>query len=145
MTALSIIATVAMAFTSLFSNDRERVIEYNNLPQNAKTFVEKHFKNVPVSYVMEDKELTGTTYQLRFENGDEIEFKGNGEWEEIECKTGGIPESAIPSGIGKYVEKKHNGNKIVKIKKERNTYEVEINNDLELVFNSKEEILRYDD
>lgn len=145
MTALSIIATVAMAFTSLFSNDRERVIEYNNLPQNAKTFVEKHFKNSPVSYVMEDKELTGTTYQLRFENGDEIEFKGNGEWEEIECKTTGVPESAIPSGIGKYVGKKHSANKIIKIKKERNTYEVELNNDLELVFNSKEEILRYDD
>lgn len=145
MTALSIIATAAMAFASLFSSDRERVIKYDNLPQNAKSFVEKHFKNIPVSYVMEDKELTGTTYQLRFENGDEIEFKGNGEWEEIECKTSGVPESAIPSGIGKYVEQKHDGNSIIKIKKERNTFEVELDNDLELVFNRKGEILRYDD
>ena len=145
MTITTALTSVLLSISTFFSFDRERIIEFNELPQVSQEFIQTNFPSHQIAYIIEETELTSTTFNVKFENGDEIEFRGNGEWKDIDCEYNAVPESATPAKILEYVKAKHARNTIEKISREYNRYEVELNNGLEIVFNSNFEVLRYDD
>lgn len=145
MTLTATIASVLLSVSTFFSFDRERLIEFSQLPQVSQEFIQKNFPSHEISYIIEESELTHTSYDVKFTNGDKIEFRGNGEWKEIDCEYNGIPDSAIPDKLLDYVKAKHANCLIEQISREYSRYEVELNNGLEIVFNSNFEVLRYDD
>lgn len=145
MTLTATIASVLLSVSTFFSFDRERLIEFSQLPQVSQEFIQKNFPSHNVDYIIEESELTHTSYEVKFSNGDEIEFRGNGEWKEIDCEYNGVPASAVPAKLIDYVNAKHPNNTIEKISREYSRYEVELNNGLEIVFNNNFEVLRYDD
>lgn len=145
MTIATTFASLLLSISTLFSFDRERIIEFDQLPQVSQEFIQANFPSHEISYIIEENELTHTTYDVKFTNGDEIEFRGNGEWKEIDCEYNNIPDSAVPSQLLDYVKAKHPKNMIEKLSREYGRYEVELNNGLEIVFNSNFEVLRYDD
>jgi hypothetical protein len=81
-------------------------------------------------------------------NGFEIDFTKSGEWDEIDGNINKLPQSIVdllPAGIMEYVEKQFTDQTIVKVNKEHFGYEIELNDNFEIHFNSHGDFIGYDD
>ena len=118
----------------------DRTITVNDLPKNAQQFISAYFPGIEtLSVKFEDGE-----YEVVLSNGTEVEFSRKGEWKDVDCHTLSVPAGIIPTAIASYVLEKFPNNFIVKIAKERNQYEVELNNDMDLVFDQNGNFLHVD-
>jgi predicted nucleotide-binding protein (sugar kinase/HSP70/actin superfamily) len=80
-----------------------------------------------------------------FADGVKIEFNGDGEWKDVDCKFGAVPAAIIPKKIASYVAKNYPDAKIIKIDRDRRDYEVSLSNRLELTFDMKFNLVEIDD
>jgi len=118
----------------------DRTITVNDLPKNAQQFLSEYFPGVEtLSVKFEDGE-----YEVVLSNGAKIDFDRKGEWKEVDCHMQAIPSAIIPTAIANYVHEKFPENFIVKIGKDKNRYEVELNNDMDLVFDKNGNFLHID-
>ncbi|UUC45526.1 PepSY-like domain-containing protein [Flavobacterium cerinum] len=120
-------------------------IKMAQLPANAQNFLKKHYPKQTPNYILKDEETFSLDYKVQLADGTEIEFDRKGNWEEVDGNKNTIPNSIIPAPILTYVQNHYKGAAIVKIDKGAWDYEVDLNNGLELKFNSKGEFLRVDD
>ena len=116
------------------------------LPQAAKVTISKNFK-ANVSLVKIDKTLGQIKeYEVILTDGTEITFDSKGNWENVETSVKkSVPSGFIPKGVSDYVKKHHSGARIVGIEKERNGYEVELSNGIDMKFDKEGNFQRYDD
>lgn len=136
--ARKILFTLMLVASIFFvAKAEDRPIGFEQLPQPAKDFVRKHFNEADVILVTIDKEFLSTTYDVKLQNGVSIDFDKTGKWKDIDGGHVALPESVIPGKIASFVSGKHAGAKIVKISRDRRHYEVELNNDLDLIFDLK--------
>lgn len=142
---LYLAAFACMMFHSVTSSANVRIIPVEQLPEEAKKFVEDMFPGQTIRYATLDKDLFSKTYEVRLDNFVDIEFDKNGTWDKVECNFIAVPAELVPASIAEYVKTHFPGTKIVKIDKERRGYEVELSNKLELRFNSNGKLLRIDD
>jgi len=138
---------VVMLFVFASCQDEgKKAIQFSELPQVAQTFVQTHFADKQVSVVYHDQEIADNEYEVIFTDGARVDFTKNGEWDEVEDRdTDGVPTAIIPQAITTYVTTNHAANYVVQISKDRNNYEVELNNSMELVFDKNGNFVRYDD
>ena len=76
-------------------------------------------------------------YEVRLNSGVEMEFYGDGSLETIDCKPNAVPDGIVPDAIATYVSTNFPQAFVVKYHIDRRKQEVELNNDLDLVFNLK--------
>lgn len=122
----------------------DRPVSAAQLPANVQEFVKKHFPGVEVSYAKQDNDWFERDYTVVLTNGARLEFTSKGEWKEVDCEHGQVPEGILPAAIKKFVKDNHKNHRVVEIKKERRHYDVKLSNDLDMEFNLKGELLRYD-
>ena len=72
----------ALVSLPFLSTADDHAIPFAQLPQTSQTFVQTHFKGVNVVLAMRDFD----SYEVRFEDGTEIEFDRSGNWKEIDCR-----------------------------------------------------------
>ncbi|WP_394774157.1 PepSY-like domain-containing protein [Flavobacterium sp.] len=140
-TALCLIAGVAFGFSA---NAQKTTITKSALPANAQTFLKTHFAGQEPTYIIEDKETFSKDYKVQFANNIEVEFDGKGNWEEVDGNHTAIPATIIPKSIANHVKTNFANTAITKIDKVNWGYEVDLNNGIELEFNSKGNFLRID-
>ena len=138
-------ALVCMLIQTMSVTAKDRIITSEQLPAAAKSFIQKNFPGQGITYAKVDKDFTKTTYEVRLDNGVELEFDKNGTWDKVDCNYSDVPANLIPATIADYVKKHFNGSMIVKIDKERHGYDVELSNDLELKFNRNGQLMDIDD
>jgi len=144
ITKISMIA--AMLVASFSASAQKKVLEFNQLPKTAQSFVNTHYNKGQISLVSSEKEmLSGMEYKVVLQNGTEIEFDQKGNWTEVDAKQKSVPQAIIPASILNYVRKSFPNNEVVQLKKERNGFEVELTSGLDLEFNKKGEFVRIDD
>lgn len=133
---------IAWAFS-----DHNKNIETSRLPLSATTFIQKHFPSTSIRQAVEESECKKKSYTVWLENGIEIEFDRQGEWEEINSTpTLGIPDAIIPERILSYVRQQYPQNKITDIeKRKKGDYEIELDNGIEITFNRYFEVTDIDD
>ena len=141
MTMVAIAAAALLGLQSCEKNDE--LIGESKLPSAAQTFLQENFPSEAIQSVVKDYDDGTHTYKVSLSDGTYIEFKKNGEWKEIENRTSGIPESAIPAKIMEYINANYPDNFIIDIEHNRQ-YDVELDSGLDLDFNSKGEFLRID-
>lgn len=141
--ALAVMAVISVVSFNAAASDR--IVSYEQLPQPAKVFITAHFADSQVAYA----KIDDGRYEVRMADGTELEFSRKGEWVKVDCEHNVVPESVlelIPEGIKTYVEANFPGAAIVKVDRERSArIEVELDNDLDLVFGKKGNFLRIDD
>ena len=121
--------------------DDDRVITYQQLPQNAQEFLKQHFsKLVPLVVTMDWDD-----YTIMYESGEKIEFNKQGEWKDIDCRASHVPAVLIPQQIKSSVQQSFPGTSIIKIDRNRRGYEVKLNNGLEVEFNRNFQVIDIDD
>ena len=135
----------AMSLTACHKEEK-KAIDFSELPAEAQTFVQTHFADKQISIVYRDHEVADKDYEVIFSDGANVDFTKKGEWDEVEDRDAdGVPTAIIPAAINDYVAGKHAGQYVVQIGKDRNEYEVELNNTIEMVFDKNGTFLRYDD
>lgn len=120
--------------------------DVSTLPQAARNTIERNFK-AKFNFVKIDKDFGRISeYEVVLTDGTEITFDRNGNWKEVETGVNSaVPKSMIPEAITSYVKETHKKAKIVGIeKKSRGEYEVTLDNDIDLRFDSQGRFLRYD-
>lgn len=124
--------------------DNDKPVTFEQLPQAAQSFVKKHFADRNVAFSKMDKDIFDVTYDVMFVNGDKLEFDKQGNWKEMKCKHGLVPETAVPAQIVKYVKTNYPEAKILQIEKDRYEYEIKLSNFWDLKFDLKFNLIDMD-
>lgn len=142
---LYLAAFICMMMQSVSTFASDRMIPAEQLPATAKTFIQKTFPGQTIAYAQIDYDNFGKTYEVRLNNGTQVEFDTNGTWDKVDCYYSAVPANLVPTAIANYVKNHFAGSQIVKIDKERYGYEVELSNDLDLKFNKQGSLIAFDD
>lgn len=143
---LALLVSLAAFNFSACGDDEKKAIEFSLLPEAAQTFINTHFSDKQVSVVYHDQEIGDYDYEVIFTDGAEIDFDKNGNWTEVEDEDiDGVPVGVLPTPIHEYVVENHAGYPVVQISKDNREYEVELSNDIEIVFDKNGVFLHYDD
>ncbi|RZJ32779.1 MAG: hypothetical protein EOO18_09845, partial [Chryseobacterium sp.] len=87
------------------------------MPANVKDFLAKYYPKATVAKYESKTTLAGKKYEVKLNNGAEIDFDKNGNWEEISDKQGVNP-ALIPAKIQTYLDQKYKGIKVESIDKD---------------------------
>lgn len=149
MKKMFLIALAAMSLMSAACNDDDNngtdaIIEAGELPQAARTFVETHFPGVTYTRVEKQSrpDSDGSIYDVHLSNGFEIDFTAEGAWTDIDGNHQAVPAAIIPAGISQYVAANYASQTVTTIEIENHGYDVELSNDIDLVFNTNGEFVR---
>lgn len=116
------------------------------LPVPIQTFVQQNFPGQTVTFAQKDLELTGWKYEVFLADGTHIDFDTDDMWDKIECPlTTPVPTALIPPPVAATIQANYPDAMITKIDKERNGFEVDLANGLELKFNKQGAIVEMDD
>lgn len=139
---------IAVAFAGCFAAQAkdEYVRDVNYLPQTAKAFISQLFKGGDVSVIKLDKTLGKVTeYEVIMQDGTEISFDRNGNWDNVEMPVKkSVPKAIVPAEIAGYVAKNYPNQRIVSIDKDRSGYEIELHSGVDLKFNKAGQFKRID-
>ena len=126
-----VLLLVAAAFSSvMFAGTR---IDSSQLPEAARTFLDKHFPGDRISKAEKDRSISGTEYEVDLASGAEIEFYADGSWKDVKAaRAGAVPSGIVPDAITRYVATNYPSQSIVEISHERGGFEVELTSDIEL-------------
>ena len=138
--AAALLCTVSVAAKDIVSRN------VSDLPVGAQSVVKNNFKS-KVTLIKIDKGMVGVSeYEVILADGSEISFDKNGNWKDVEMPVGKqVPDYFVPKPIKDYVAKNNKGQKIIGIEKDRSSYEVKLNNGIEMKFDRAGNFLRYDD
>ncbi len=140
MKRIAIISVLVFTFlfVNLFAN--ERPISPEALPNNAKSFIKKYFKNTRIEFAEQDRD----SYEVYLDDGTEIEFRRNGEWEKVDGKYNAIPTGFIPKKVLNSIKKEFPRANIVSIDKDYGGYDIELDNRMEIKIASNGTIYEID-
>lgn len=147
MKKLLYFATICVALAMFASCDDEKAISETNLPALSREFLKTHFAGVGTTRIVQEQELFDKDYTAYLANGFEIDFTKSGSWDEIDGHINALPQSILdllPAEIEQYVNTTFPDCNIVKVNKECFGYDIELNNDIELEFNSNGEFVKID-
>jgi hypothetical protein len=134
--------TLLLISTVSFAQDKK--ITAAQLPATAQNFIKQHFKGQTVTSANMNKEMFDIDYETVLSNGVKINFDSNGNWDEIDCKTG-VPSTVIPKAITTFVNTNYKGQNVVQIDKKIAGYDIELSSGTELEFDTAGKFLRIDD
>lgn len=127
-------------------NAQKTIITKDDLPKEAQSFLAKNFTNERVVQAEKDVYGSKTDYEIKLSNGTELEFDEKGDWKEIDGKDKvAIPQDFIPTKITQHITQHFAPHRVSKIEKDRNKYEVELTNGMDLEFSLNGDFLRIDD
>jgi hypothetical protein len=120
------------------------------LPKNATGYIAKHFNGYEINFFEKDRDVLDVDYTVYVRNGKQsykLEFDKKGNVTDIESESRGLalPQSVLPANVVQYVKGAFPNAKVTEWSKDGNKQLVELNNDMELVFNAKGKFLRIDD
>lgn len=146
MKKLLVILTMLTCFIGYTSAKDTYAHDASVLPKAAQTVIANNFK-AKVSLVKIEKDFGRVSeYEVILNDGTEISFDRDGNWENVEVNnTKSVPSTIVPKAIRAYVAKTHPGQRIVGIDKERKGYEIELSNGIDMKFDKAGQFLRYDD
>ena len=93
---------IAVLFAAVFfacsdDSDKESPVSFDQLPEQAQSFVKLFFSDSAVQSV----ETSGSGWNVNFTNGTEIDFNSEGSWTSIDCGLGvTVPYDLVPEGQG---------------------------------------------
>ena len=119
-------------------------ISVDALPAKAQTLLNNHFNGQKVMLATIESGVVSRSYDVVLQNGTKLEFDKKGNLTEINCKQGIVPALLIPQAIKNYLKDNYAGQSVKKIEMNKNEYEVELANGLDLTFNKHFQVIDID-
>ena len=139
------IAICCMVSCNMVANaGNDKPISVNALPAKAQTLLSQHFNGQKVMLATIESGVVSRSYDVVLKNGTKLEFDKKGNLTEINCKQGIVPALLIPQAIKNYLKDNYAGQSVKKIEMNKNEYEVELTNRLDLTFNKHFQLIDMD-
>ena len=139
------IAICCMVSCNMVANaGNYKPISVNALPVKAQTLLSNHFNGQKVMLATIESGVVSRSYDVVLHNGTKLEFDKKGNFTEIDCKQGIVPAQLIPQAIKNYLKDNYAGQSVKKIEINKNEYEVELSNGLDLTFNKHFQLIDID-
>lgn len=139
------IAICCMVSCNMAANaGNDKLISVNALPAKAQTLLNNHFNGQKVMLATIESGVVSRSYDVVLQNGTKLEFDKKGNLTEINCKQGIVPALLIPQAIKNYLKDNYAGQSVKKIEMNKNEYEVELTNGLDLTFNKHFQLIDID-
>ena len=122
----------------------DKPIAVNALPVKAQSLLNNDFKNQKVMLATIESGVVKKSYDVVLQNGTKLEFDKKGNLTEIDCKQGKVPAKLIPQAIRNYLKENYPAQAVKKIEMNKNEYEVELANGLDLTFNKHFQVIDID-
>lgn len=120
----------------------QKKIEVAELPKPAQEFLKKHFSTANIVSAQKDAEHGEKGYEVKLQDGTEVEFWKDGSYREVDGGDKPIPTAFIPDNIKNYVTKNHPNEKITHIDYGHKDLDVDLTNDIDLEFTKDGKILK---
>lgn len=140
---LSIAASLALLLTACGSG--EKMIQAKDLPTEAQQFISATFPGAQVQLAQRDKEIDGTEYKVKLDNGFALEFDSKGLWTQVNGTPQSVPASLIPAAIIEYINMNMPDQTILILERERRGYEIQLLDNTELKFDAQGKLTQWDD
>lgn len=124
--------------------DNNKPIKVTDLPLKAQTVLSQHFNNQKVTFASIESGIIDKNYDVVLQNGTKLEFDKKGNVTEIDCKQGAVPEKLIPQAIRTYLQENYSGQTVRKIEFNKNEYELELSNGIDITFNKHFQVIDID-
>ena len=139
------IAICCMVSCNMVANaGNDKPISVNALPAKAQTLLNNHFNSQKVMLATIESGVVSRSYDVVLQNGTKLEFDKKGNLTEINCKQGIVPALLIPQAIKNYLKDNYAGQSVKKIEINKNEYEVELTNGLDLTYNKHFQLIDID-
>ena len=140
-----IIAICCMVSCIMVANaGNDKPISVNALPAKAQTLLSQHFNGQKVMLATIESGVVSRSYDVVLQNGTKLEFDKKGNLTEIDCKQATVPAKLIPQAIRNYLKENYPAQAVKKIEMNKNEYEVELANGLDLTFNKHFQLIDID-
>ena len=145
MIRILMIAICCMLTCNMAANaGNDKPIAINALPVKAQTLLNTPFNGQKVMLATIELGVVSRNYDVVLQNGTKLEFDKKGNLTEIDCKRGIVPALLIPQAIKNYLKDNYAGQSVKKIEMNKNEYEVELANGLDLTFNKHFQLIDID-
>ena len=124
--------------------DNNKPIKVTDLPLKAQIVLSQHFNNQKVNFASIESGIIDKNYDVVLQNGTKLEFDKKGNVTEIDCKQGAVPEKLIPQAINTYLQENYSGQTVRKIEFNKNEYELELSNGIDITFNKHFQVIDID-
>ena len=139
------IAICCMVSCNMVANaGNDKPISVNALPAKAQTLLSQHFNGQKVMLATIESGVVSRSYDVVLQNGTKLEFDKKGNLTETDCKQATVPDQLIPQAIKNYLMANYAGQSVKKIEMNKNEYEVELANGLDLTFNKHFQLIDID-
>lgn len=137
---LAALVCMVMVASSTFVNDK--MIYADQLPMMAKAFVHQNFPGQSIVYASIDRSFADNMYEVCLNNGVELGFDDQGNWDKVDCNLEAVPSQIIPDTVNNYMKSNFTDVVVNKIHKRFYGYRVELSNHLNLRLNNEGELTR---
>ena len=139
------IAICCMVSCNMVANaGNDKPISVNALPAKAQTLLSQHFNGQKVMLATIESGVVSKSYDVVLQNGTKLEFDKKGNLTEVDCKQSIVPDQLIPQAIRNYLKENYPAQAVKKIEMNKNEYEVELANGLDLTFNKHFQLIDID-
>ena len=143
MKKISLILVAISLFVFSNANAQKKYLAVSETPGQIISYINAHFPKSEIISVKKDKEVLKTEYKVKLNTMVELEFDGNFSIKKIESKSA-LPQSVAPEKIVAYIHKNYPNNKILEWKKEKKGQKIELDNDIDVVFDLNGKFLGID-
>ena len=133
-----------VSFNMVANAGNDKPISVNALPAKAQTLLNNHFNGQKVMLATIESGVVSRSYDVVLQNGTKLEFDKKGNLTEVDCKQSIVPDQLIPQAIKNYLMVNYAGQSVKKIEMNKNEYEVELTNGLDLTFNKHFQLIDID-
>ena len=125
----------------LVACDKEKVVQSDDLPANASSFVATHYTGKQILQVVKELDNLKTYYHVYLNNGSKLDFSRQGNINKIEG-TEEIPATIIPVLIQNYTDTHYASDFIRGYEIKDATQDIKLSNNLDLEFDKNGNFLR---
>ena len=143
MKKISLILVAISLFVFSNANAQKKYLAVSETPGQIISYINAHFPKSEIISVKKDKEVLKTEYKVKLNTMVELEFDGNFSIKKIESKSA-LPQNIITKKIVAYIHKNYPNNKILEWKKEKKGQKIELDNDIDVVFDLNGKFLGID-
>ena len=113
-----------------------------SVPDAITNFINSNFSGATITGT--ERDFDDGEIDVYLSDGSKVEFNSKNECKKITCPGKAVPAALVPPAIADYVKSNYQSSLISKIEKKFNSYEIELNNGMELHFGANGQFLGMD-
>ena len=137
---ITVFALIGLLTKSMACKANENMVFAQNLPTDARVFVQQNFPRLSVAYAEMRATRQGTVYEVSLNDGTEVVFSQNGAWGMIDRKLEAVPATLMPVSLSSFVKSQFADAKVVRLDKTDSGYVAALSNGISLKFDHEGQV-----